>query len=1008
MSNYPPTPAFGGPFTVARSSFAAPPKLNSNLNSTTIASGVRSPVYPYNMRNSQRPNDVSHAASNGDLRIPTGGNATNAEARSEGEREEGEVSDVEMDSGSNDEVAGTKAHGADTFGSGMPGGLSNTSWPSSQPTYPYTPPTSASWAQSTINGGHGSQDYQSGSSQPNGNVQLRYYSTSDKGHAEVQAFEELRKKAEAAVLNLLPLKLTFKDFVDEGIHPLVLQRIYKELGLSIPEEFLEAQKVTPIVQDRRPSDQQKPSTPKDTKRSLIQERLRKQELILKDQEEQKKELQEKKLREEKEKKEREEANAAVKAQEEAIAAKKAQDEAIAAKRLREEAEKKAQEERQMAEAARKRDEELKQELKAKKEILQKKFEEMRLPAKPPAPAVITPTYNSLPSRVTESQTFPPPPFLTTSSTVTAPPIMIPGLLLDSMDMVPRAPETPMAAPTPTGFFPGQNILNQIVPEAIVPPKPNNEDQVMKDASDRVAEVKQATRRKRPVAADFDIEPSSVMHQAKRRFGSLKHADFIIELTDDEEEDDGEIDDLYEPTGSSGSPNRSGASQYNYERNGKTSPARTSSTANGNSDAAKQLQDTEEKIRELRRTIQQMQEKKRKPTGSGTATNTNVPSRIATPLTIPGIGLINIPPENTVAPTPSMHQAQSATTLPPKPPPPAVEENVSSVSESEGVSDKMPVDHEPVEVVTKSPTAQSSESQISGQVEQIKNMSIAEPKPAAPAIPTPNKAPHIQEESDSQTNKKQVEAERLRMLLLSKRKALEEGRAAVSSPMTPAEPLSIPNIADIPEQFQTNGHTMSKEIQASIHNAVGAEIYPHDTFIAQHSQSPQSDRSESPPYEPSLETERKPSESPPYEPSLGPEDTYQKDYESKMEVDEDTEEGEIVEESVDMDVDSTDDEEPVAEEIAPQPTLLGKEIQDSLQSSADISQVKPQLVTVVHDTKAARSSPMTEPNQPSSPVDRLIPTVPAKIANLNKVLPGPVKQAFSPTSNDKADLESGYS
>ena len=111
MSNYPPTPAFGGPFTMARPPFAVPPKLNSNLNATTIASGVRSPVYPYNMRNSQRPNDAPNTASNGDLRIPTGGNATSAEAKSEGEREEGEVSDVEMDSSSNDEAAGTKANG---------------------------------------------------------------------------------------------------------------------------------------------------------------------------------------------------------------------------------------------------------------------------------------------------------------------------------------------------------------------------------------------------------------------------------------------------------------------------------------------------------------------------------------------------------------------------------------------------------------------------------------------------------------------------------------------------------------------------------------------------------------------------------------------------------------------------------------------------------------------------------------------------------------------------------
>lgn len=68
-----------------------------------------------------------------------------------------------------------------------------------------------------------------------------------------------------------------------------------------------------------------------------------------------------------------------------------------------------------------------------------------------------------------------------------------------------------------------------------------------------------------------------------------------------------------------------------------------------------------------------------------------------------------------------------------------------------------------------------------------------------------------------------------------------------------------------------------------------------------------ERPESPPYEPSLENTRNGSESPPYEPSLGSEDGVDGDPGEKMDIDaSDAEEGEILEESVDMEVDSGDD------------------------------------------------------------------------------------------------------
>lgn len=66
-----------------------------------------------------------------------------------------------------------------------------------------------------------------------------------------------------------------------------------------------------------------------------------------------------------------------------------------------------------------------------------------------------------------------------------------------------------------------------------------------------------------------------------------------------------------------------------------------------------------------------------------------------------------------------------------------------------------------------------------------------------------------------------------------------------------------------------------------------------------------DRSESPPYEPSLENLLNPSESPPYEPSLGLEEKLPE--EALMDIDADAEEGEIIEENMPMDVVRVEDD-----------------------------------------------------------------------------------------------------
>ncbi|KAF8463850.1 hypothetical protein BDZ91DRAFT_293733 [Kalaharituber pfeilii] len=757
------------------------------------------------------------------------------------------------------------------------------------------------------------------------------YNSQSAARPTQQQIEELRKKAQAAVLNLLPLKLTFKDFVDEGINPYILRQVFERIGLPIPPEdntcssttaeakqslpptaprdditAKEAQEKEAKEKEKEAKEKEKEAKEKEkeakekekeAKRLMLQEKLRQQEMILREQEQRKKEQE--RLKKEEERQQREAAAEAAKKKEEEM-------------RLQAEA------------AARKKQEDLR-ELEEKKRIVQQKFEEMRLPPKPPAPLISNPIVTSLPS--------------TTRS------VMIPGLLLDTMDMGPRAPQTPMTAPTVTHPEVSSTItLHQ-----------KQDDTMIKDTTDRGVDTRTTIRRKRPVAADFDTELNATPYHFKRRFGSLRVGDFVIELTDDEDGEDTEVDEAQSLASSafytaqteantiqrtSRSPSDTYTGAQQNDRNGKSPPARSTSTVNG-ADAAKQLQDTEEKIRKLREEILLRQEKKRKPSGTGASTATATPTRVSTPSSVPGLN-------NNTAPATSPVVSISSSivpipSLPPKPPTPLgsfdnpvapivrVSETSSIVSANVQNEESLKDVH-PANTIVET-TQEKGKNEV--MIEQAQTQTLTHGH--AELVPG-RRAPDatLPRTEETETPKMREEAERLRMLLLSKRKAAEAKTIVAQQNAKPAETLpAAPAAAAVQSQVEPKEvtpttkameSTLVPEIpQGNATSSANEQVSTHSSFT--HISADTRERSESP-YEPTLDVVRKLSESPPYEPSLGPEDDLGAGVDTKMDIDEqDAEEGEILEESVAMDVDSEDEDYDNKVHVL-DPVTAQKQVEDS--------------------------------------------------------------------------------
>ncbi|KAF8457531.1 hypothetical protein BGX38DRAFT_798852 [Terfezia claveryi] len=783
MSNYPPTPAFRGGFVMSQPPFPGKPNGPIKAQPQQPASAPHfTTQFPPLAEKTPSVSNVGFQHANGNHLSVVGGR--------EGDREEGEVSDVEMENAklpsdkvnvqavgqlkarANGNTANSNGKFLDKSYETLSGSMDPRKAKSLTAQISALNLREQSWFVNQTNHTshtktHSPVSHQNAQSHPSslGTLLTDLASRENTAVANhtLQQMEEMRKKAQAAVLNLLPLKMTFKDIVDAGIHPFVLRQVFERIGLPIPsEEIAQSEDVsTKAVQENRDKElekererekekdkentererdrekEEKVQRDREAKHLILQEKLRKQELILREQEEQRVKELARKLKEKQDRKEQEERERKVR--EEAVAAAK---------------KKKEREERLQAEAARKKEEDLEQ-LKVKQRILQQKFEEMKLPAKPPLPATPTPQVFSLPPRLTLAPSLPPPPFApsTIASRAT---IMIPGLLLDNMDMGPRAPETPMTAPVSVSIPPVTHETFQ------------NEDTIMREAPD----ILSFPRKKRPVAADFDTEPSMKLHQHKRRFGSLNEETFIFELTEDEDEDT-EVDEpinnsslkrqnsIRLPSQASKSPPViNGAAKP--ERNGKSPLERTPPAANGTTDAAKQLQDTEEKIRRLREEIQARQEKKRKPSATATPTGTGTPARVATPLEIHRLGSnsspsLPLPSPQLPLPSPlKLCQSEKTTRveIPGFGEPSLNDTSTSSSSIATSVLEVNP----------------STEPKQLEEITLVTEQSEAIQPSAHVLKPIPSDNQQKAEEGESQ--KMRDEVERLRMLLLSKRKAME--------------------------------------------------------------------------------------------------------------------------------------------------------------------------------------------------------------------------------------------
>lgn len=160
-------------------------------------------------------------------------------------------------------------------------------------------------------------------------------------------------------------------------------------------------------------------------------------------------------------------------------------------------------------------------------------------------------------------------------------------------------------------------------------------------------------------------------------------------------------------------------------------------------------------------------------------------------------------------------------------------------------------------------------------------------------------------------------------------------------------------------------------------------------------------SESPPYEPSLDLVR--SESPPYEPSLGPEDAPEEELDSRMEIDDDAKEGEILENSVEMDVDSDieDDMHSLNDDTLETPPEKSVTVSQAESNPLSIiTGVDALIHTTVHPTVTAEHRPLSSPASILSPrpeKEELVVSFPVNVANVNKRLSDAISQSDTKVS-----------
>lgn len=396
---------------------------------------------------------------------------------------------------------------------------------------------------------------------------------------------EFRSEAQRAVLNMLPLKVTFKYMVEEaGIDANVLKKVFTGIGLPLPTETPSPSPSGDIDHPHRVVAKHKPREKSSDRMEIDKgaQYIRKQL--------------------EKDARDRERREAEAKAAE--------------LVRQREAAKEEEEKKRRLAE------------VEAKKEVLRRKIDEMKLPGKSASPGTPLTPISSTPVLEAIARA---PALLPLKPEVPR----IPGLLLGHPDgCYSDTPSPPRAMPEQC-----DTIMNDS-PEPVASHSPgySTVSAVASNISTTPATIPSperllAQRRKRPVASDMYSEP---MPTTKRKFGDQRKIpiELIIDISEEEEEEEEEDP---ENIGDDSRTSRSTPSTdpKKSTTNGNNSPPRLrpSNTtpiggvaingAHSKLDSAKALQDKEEQIRALKEAIQKAQQMKKMRAKTGMSTPTSV-------------------------------------------------------------------------------------------------------------------------------------------------------------------------------------------------------------------------------------------------------------------------------------------------------------------------------------------------------------------------------------------------
>ncbi|KAL7274523.1 hypothetical protein RUND412_002585 [Rhizina undulata] len=441
-----------------------------------------------------------------------------------------------------------------------------------------------------------------------------------------KSVEELRKEAERAVLNMLPLKVDFKYMVEEeGINPKILRKVFSGIGFRVPLETPPPSSV--IVSNPSAT---APAASSDAANTKPKERPVEKKDTDKDAAALRKKL-------EKEARDRERKAA----------------EASAAELVRQREAIREKEERKRRSA----------EVEAKKEILRKKIDELKIPVKTvspvaaPTPVSHTPVAAAL-ARSTQ------PPQLPQSQTQIPP--RIPGLLLGNADEpmldisnqpALLSPPAPQVQPQPQ---PQKGVSKELDTEmADAPAVTETPAPVLAQppiaipglstlsASHAIHDRSQLPRKKRPLAADLYFAETI---PTKRKFGAQRSSRLVIHISDDEEE----ASDSDAPYASSpetrtsrstpirnlGNASRRSASTANNSppglKSSNTAPIAGFGVQPSKTSQAKALQDKEDQIKALKAAIQKAQQKKKLKAGASAPTPVGTPDLVQGPTFPPPI------------------------------------------------------------------------------------------------------------------------------------------------------------------------------------------------------------------------------------------------------------------------------------------------------------------------------------------------------------------------------------